>query len=272
MIKLWSELMKMDVAELLDHILTIQTETYGQFEIQQLTNFIKQHQVKRVLDIGTGQGAFLLKLSSALQDVQFCGVEHNQDFIRKAKTQKEILRAKNVEFIEATFNAEYPLEKHDLILSRYCLQHSLNPKDFNTEVSKRLQDHGAYITTDEYLFESNIDDAVWREFYESWMKCFELAGANPVIPRNITTWLSQVGFKSIENRIQIYSPATIGGDEFKSLIMCLSTVLCKIYPHVMKESLLGKLDHWFDEISVSKKVDPHVQVAYATGFKNEDLI
>lgn len=252
----------MDTSVLLSYILKVQVDAYGIFEIERLSKIIADNNVKKVLDIGTGNGYFLIKLVSDNRNVEFCGIDGNGHFLDEAKSLKKESNLNNVTFSEAVFNSDFPNDEYDLIISRFVLQHSTFPKDFIQEIYKRLNDNGVFITIDEYLFETNVNDSAWKDFYSQWIKCFNTMNCDPYVPRHITTWLNQIGFSDIKSSIQLYSPATVGGEAFKECIIGIASMLGKIYPNIMDSAFLNKLESWLDEINLSKSADPQLQISH----------
>lgn len=265
--KLFEKAMKLDTAEAFDQILKTQTKTYGVYEINRLAKLIQENDVKSVLDIGTGEGSFLLTLAKGLKGVRFTGIDHNNDFLKKALKLKDEMELKNVRFLNNFFDSNYDLTPHDLILTRFTLQHASAPQQFLDEVYKRLNDGGLFVTIDEYLFVTEIQDEVWNEFYSCWIRCFKEAGCNHLMSKEINPWLSNAGFKEVENTIQLYSPVTIGTAHFKLLVTRIAVLLNKVYPNIWDKSFLSKFEGWLDKITKTKSIDPFVPVAHVIARK-----
>ena len=259
--KLFEKAMQMETADAFDKILKTQTETYGAYEIEQLSHIIDQNEVKTVLDIGTGEGSFLFNLAKRQPDVNFVAIDHNDDFLRRAFKLKDEMALQNVRLEKAFFDCNYDFAKFDMIFARFTLQHASNPQDFLDEVFKRLTDKGIFITIDEYLFRTEIKNPVWNEFYDCWIKCFKKAGCNHLMLREINPWLKKAGFKDIKNSIQLYSPITIGSDNFKILVTRIAALLYKVYPDIWSESFFPTFEKWLGKVVVSNEVDPFIPMA-----------
>ena len=252
----------MDTSELLSYILKVQVDAYGVFEIERLNRIIADNGIKRVLDVGTGNGYFLVRLASENADVEFCGIDGNAHFLEEARSLSEEKGLSNVTLLKSVLDSSFSEDKYDLIVARFVLQHSANPKDFIQEIYKRLNDGGIFMTIDEYLFEANVDDSAWKDFYSRWLKCFNTMNCDPYIPRHISTWLHQMGFDGVRSSVHLYSPATIGGEPFKECIVGIASMLGKIYPDVMDSAFIDRLESWLDEINLSRSSDPHLQISY----------
>jgi len=228
---------------------------------------ITNNNIKSVLDIGTGEGSFLLNLAKNLPDVNFVGIDHNDDFLKRSFTLKDKMALKNVELVKAFFDGSYDLTQHDMIFTRFTLQHSSDPQTFLDEVYKRLSNGGFFITIDEYLFQTEIKDPVWNEFYDCWIRCFEKTGCNHLMSKEINPWLKRSGFKNIENSIQLYSPITIGSDNFKTLVTRIAALLYKVYPDVWRKSFFPIFEEWLDKITTSNEIDPFIPMAHVVAKK-----
>lgn len=256
----------MDTGAVLDYVLNVQNTTLGPFDIRYLSKIIQNNNYKSILDLGTGQGAFILDLVRELKDIRVLGIDQNPDFLNKA-----IHAGKdnpNVVFKLGKFDANFPLDKYDLVLSRYCLQHSSAPTEFIKEVYKRLNPGGAFVSIEEDMANANRDKSIWDQFNATWIKCFDLAGADPYIPSKAEPWFKEAGFTNIQKETQRYSPTTMGGDAFKNYLMCLATAMHKIFPQLMSQEFVNGFEKWLDDVIETKRFDPQLPVARVVGWKN----
>lgn len=265
--KLFEKAMQAKTAEAFSQILKTQAETYGVYEMDFLSTIIKNNGIKSVLDIGTGEGSFLLSLANKLPDVNFVGIDHNEDFLKRASELKDKIVSNNVHLVRAFFDKSYDTIRYDMVLARFTLQHASNPQDFLSEVYKRLNKKGVFVTIDEYLFQTEIKNPVWNEFYNCWISCFRKAGCNHLMLKEINPWLKNAGFKEVKNFIQLYSPITIGPDNFKNLVIHIAALLYKVYPHVWRESFFKIFEEWLNKIIITNEVDPFIPIAHVIAKK-----
>ena len=265
--KFFEQVLSLDKSTLFDRILKIQINTYGVLEIKKLANLIKKNEIKKVLDIGTGEGSFLINLAKDLKDIEFFGIDHNEKFLELAKKSSQKLGLKNIKFEKTFFDNKYSQEKFDLILTRFVLQHATSPKDFCSEVYSSLNNNGFFVTIDEYLFDIGIEEPVWQKFMKCWIDVFNRAGCDHVISKKIVAWLSQIGFKNIKGEKSMHSPVTMGAENFKSLVITYAVTLNKIFPGIWEESFFPEFEDWLDEINETKRVDPFIPITYITAQK-----
>lgn len=265
--KLFEKAMRLETAEAFDQILKTQTQTYGVREINSLATIIKNSGFKSVLDIGTGEGSFLFSLAQKLPDVSFVGLDHNDDFLKRATELKQKLAIKNTQLIKGFFDKNYDLKPYDMIFSRFTLQHATAPQEFLNEVHGRLNPKGIFVTIDEYLFNTEIKNPVWGEFYDCWIKCFKEAGCNHLMSKEINPWLKKAGFKHVENSVHLYSPVTIGAENFKTLVTRIAALLFKVYPHVWRASFFPVFEEWLDRVVETNETDPFIPMAHVIATK-----
>lgn len=265
--KLFEKAMQMDTAEAFDQIFKTQTETYGTLEIDRLASIIKANNINSVLDIGTGEGSFLLNLAKALGDVSFTGIDHNEDFLKKAVDLKKKMGTANVRLAQEFFDTNFAPDKYDMIFTRFTLQHASSPQEFVDAVYKRLNEKGIFITIDEYLFDTGIADPIWSEFYNCWISCFKKAGCNHLMSTEINPWLKRAGFNKIESSIQLYSPVTIGPDNFRTLVTRIAALLYKVYPEVWDESFFPRFEEWLERIVKMNEINPFIPMAHVIAKK-----
>jgi len=68
--------------------------------IKLVLQYLKENNIKKVLDIGSGAGKFCL-IGAALSDIEFTGVEHRKSFFDAAQRLKEDSNLSNANFIFA---------------------------------------------------------------------------------------------------------------------------------------------------------------------------
>ena len=173
------------------------------------------------------------------KDVEFVGIDHNEVFLKKAENLKKERGVENVSFTKAYFDKDFSKNVYDMMFARFVFQHASEPQEFVNEVYKRLNSGGFFLTIDEFLFDDGLEEPIWRKFMECWEECFRIAGPNPHLLRTEHSWLWKAGFKDIQSSIHVYSPITIGGENFKELIVTITAALYKMFPDAWKGFHLG---------------------------------
>lgn len=67
-----------------------------------VSDLIREHQCKKVLDVGSGSGKFCIVSGTNAAEVQFCGVEQRVFLTRAAKKLKNAFELPNVSFMEGS--------------------------------------------------------------------------------------------------------------------------------------------------------------------------
>ena len=58
-------------------VLVAQTESFGMLEMPIVTDLLKKREYRKVLDIGCGEGSFLLRLAKQTRGLRYVGVDHS---------------------------------------------------------------------------------------------------------------------------------------------------------------------------------------------------
>jgi SAM-dependent methyltransferase len=75
---------------------------------------LARHDVRRVLDVGSGPGKFCLAAASVCPEIDFTGIEHRPHLVEAARLAGARLRLENVRFLEGTVT-ELPWTEFDAL-------------------------------------------------------------------------------------------------------------------------------------------------------------
>ena len=103
---------------LIKTVLVAQTESLGLLEAPIVENLLARRACRRVLDIGCGEGSFLLKLARKAKGAHFLGIDHSSLAIDDALGTLRRGSWRNVEFRTAFFDPGFERAKYDAILTR----------------------------------------------------------------------------------------------------------------------------------------------------------
>ncbi len=248
----------------ISQVLEKQTESLGYFDIPFLSNELSGYKNGNVLDIGFGDGSFLLKVAEKNPDMTFLGIEQNHEFLTLAKTKLNKKQLKNVHLEQIEFNSEYD-KLHDVILTRFTLQHSSYPKEFIKNIYRSLRPSGKYICIEpifEY-YDCEPPNRIWQDYRKRMLMTFMRWKSNPNIFKQAPRWLSDCGFKSICASICINSPVTIGQQMFAEVVLSTASMLHHSYPEIWEISFLEKLEKWIE----SPSCDPYITIGHLTAMK-----
>lgn len=255
-------------SEIVNQGMKVQNRAYGVLDIPFLDNLIKSDpSVKEVLDIGTGEGSFILEVAKRNPGTSFTGIDRNGDLIEMARTQASSDTVGNAAFEPAFFDESFDRELYDLIFTRFTIEHASDPKSFIREVYDRLKPGGIFVVVDEYWLDLQFEDDVWQRFRQFMLKTYEAFKANPFIPRDLSGWLHNAGYKNVKSCLPVYSPATIGYDNFKELVLNIPVLINKFLPDTWDEEYLSELEVWLNTKVKEGKIDPAITMAHITANK-----
>jgi SAM-dependent methyltransferase len=136
-----------DLADLWSSFLSLQTELYFPWEVELMTAQSFWQEAKNVLELGSGNGAYLHKLSTRFPGKDYVGVEIRPHYVEQAKQ-----KFSGLEFREGDVeveNEEY-FGLFDVILFRLTLQHLKNPRPALQHAYKYLKSGGHVIIIESY--------------------------------------------------------------------------------------------------------------------------
>ncbi len=137
-------LQKADLAELWNYFLKGQANLYIEQEVEWLSQKDGWAKAQNILELGSGNGAYLSQLSETFKDKVFLGVEKQASYVEQSKAQ---FGRSGLAFIEgdAESNNEQYYNQFDAVLYRLTLQHLKNPK-LSLELAHQ------YLKKDGYVF------------------------------------------------------------------------------------------------------------------------
>ena len=254
----------LDRAEVVAQVLDLQTEAFGYLDVPMLSREFRDFSGGNALDIGTGDGSFLARLAEANTDIQFVGIEHNMEFLDKARSRFDGLELPNVRLKQAFFDSDYA-HKHDVILTRFTLQHSSAPQEFIRSAHRSLNLGGMFVCVEPVYayYDSEPADPMWQGFRDRMLEMYSRWKSNPNVPRQACRWFSEAGFEGVRAAINIYSPATIGQRRFQDVVLATAAMMHKNHPDICDETFLQELEEWI----VNPASDPYMSAAHVLGFK-----
>ena len=250
-------------------VLVAQTESLGTIEGPVVEDLLKKHKCRQVLDIGCGEGSFLLKIAERLKGVQFLGIDHNQLAVDDALRNVRGHMKRRVKYRTAFFDAGFDRAKYDAIMTRYTLQHSSDPNTFLKEAFARLKRKGLFVcleSLDAYT-DCHVQDPLWDRFKSSVAEIHKRVGSNDNIGKSLGSKLNAAGFRDIQVRVVLCSPSTVGIDRFRSVVQSSAELAVAFFPELFEPKLLEELKEWLSDRERMEKNDPYICSAVANGTK-----
>lgn len=255
------------VSALVDAGLKIQNSAYGILDIPFVLSALDAAGASRVLDIGTGEGSFITAVAAARPGIDFVAIDHNETLIAAAQNGQCRGGPGNIEFAHRSFDKDFDLGVFDVVLLRFCLEHAPDPQPILNDIYRRLRRGGRVVLIEEYWFDSGLGDPVWEKFRLEMLKTFNKIGADPFVPRHLARWLQSAGFASIDSKLVMYSPVTIGYQPFRDLVLGLPAVLRGLYPDTWGEPQVDELAGWLEQRVRTGAIDPFITFAHVVAIK-----
>ena len=174
-------------------------------ELAKEINFSKDS-IRKVLDLGCGNGWMANKLSEVLSNINYLGVDGAMNMIDKAKNKNP-----NNQYLCVDINNWIPSRKFDLVMSMEVLYYLDNPKDFLRKFYlEGVENEGALIIGMDH-YKENPSSLNWPEQLdvnmhtfkiEEWVDMFYKAGFSDVYYEQYNAgdnWEGTLILKAIKN-------------------------------------------------------------------------
>jgi ubiquinone/menaquinone biosynthesis C-methylase UbiE len=252
---------------LIKTVLIAQTESLGMAEMPIVEDLLKKHRCRTVLDIGCGEGSFLVRLARKLMGTHFLGIDHSQLAIDDARRKCRRLSSRNVEVKTAFFDSGFDRTEYGAIMTRYTLQHCSEPRAFVKAVFKRLRKKGIVLSLEslDAYTDCQEQDPVWERFRTSVAAIHKRVGSNDNIGKSLGSLLKAAGFRDIQVRVVLCSPSTVGVERFRSVVKASADLSFAFFPDLFHQKLLEELKEWLRDRQCLEKKDSYLCSAIANG-------
>lgn len=252
---------------LIKKVLVAQTESLGMLEAPIVEDLLKKHRCRTVLDIGCGEGSFLLLLARRLKGARFSGIDHSElavdDALRKLRGRSK----PNVKFRTAFFDPGFDRTKYDAMMTRYTLQHCSEPQPFVKAVFDRLNKKGIFLSLEslDAYTDCHEQDPVWERFRTSVAAIHKRAGSNDNIGKSLGFLFRAAGFRDIRVRVVLCSPSTVGVERFRAVVQASAEIAVAFFPDLFDRTLFEDLQEWLGDRARLQEKDPYLCSAIANG-------
>lgn len=196
-------------APVYDDTNTILYSKYGKISCENIYNYLKDKEYKKLLDIGCGTG-FLINMLTKKQDAEFTGLDLSPEMIKQAKSKN----IKNAIFVEGRSD-ELPFDDNifDIVTCSQSFHHYPETDKPMKEARRVLKQGGLYILSDTgvgpfKMLGVRLDDFLYRNFsntgdcnisyMEKTIKDMERNGFMIVKAEKVTTFIYTVIGKKIQ--------------------------------------------------------------------------
>ena len=248
-------------------VLVAQTESLGRLEAPIVAGLLKERSCRSVLDIGCGEGSFLLKIASAIKNAQFLGIDQNELAIKDALRVTKRKSVRNVNLEAAFFDETFKRNKFDAIITRYTVQHSSKPEQFVRSAYDRLRRKGIFVaieSLDDYM-DCHVHDPVWEEFQSKLDAVHERVGSNNNMGKSLGLLLSKAGFRDVRVQAVLCSPSTVGWQRFSGVVQASADLAFSFFPDIFDRRLHQDVTAWLGHRQDIEARDPYLCTALAYG-------
>ena len=258
--------LSLEQTDLLAATLKAQTRASGSVEAPRVAEILSERRCRDVLDVGTGEGSFLLEVAGRVPRARFLGIEHNAFAVRRAEARLRRSPRRNVRFETAFFDGAFARTRHDAVLTRYTLQHSSQPERFLRAVFQRLERGGTFIALEsvESGMDCHVPDPVWQEYRAALLAVHEKIGSDADIGKALGGLLRRTGFRQVRVELVITSPATVGFERFRAVVLTTAALAHTLFPGLLGRRLLTRMETWLRDRTGIERRDPYVVTALAS--------
>ena len=259
----------LEQTDLLSATLKAQTRASGSAEIPVVVRVLAARRCRDVLDIGTGEGSFLLEVARRAKGSRFLGIDHNHFAIESATSGLRKRRVQNVRFETAFFDSKFDRRKRDAILTRYTLQHCSKPGDFVRAVFDRLERRGTFVAIEsvEAYMDCHAADPAWEAYRAALLAVHAKIGSDGNVGKALGSLFRRAGFRDVQVGIVLSSPSTIGFAPFKSVVLGTTALAHSLFPDLFDLRLARRMDRWLQDQPGIERRDPYIASAIASGVK-----
>ena len=252
---------------LIRKVLVAQTASAGVAETPIVEELLKRQRRRTLLDIGCGEGSFLLRLAEKLRSTRFVGIDHSELAIADARRRLRRKALRNVTVRTAFFDRSFDRTSYDAITTRYTLQHSSEPVAFVKAVFDRLNKQGSFVSIEslDTYTDCHLPDPVWGRFRSAIAAVHQRAGSNDNLGKSLGSLLRGAGFRDIQVRAVLCSPSTIGTRRFQAVIRASADLAVSFFPDLFDRRLRVDLETWLADRRGLEERDPYLCTAIANG-------
>ncbi len=246
-------------------VLVAQTASLGLVESPIVEDLLTKRRCRTVLDIGCGEGSFLLQMARKVHGAHFVGIDHSELAVRDALRNARRRSIRNVTFRTAFFDQHFERTKYDAIMTRYTLQHSSEPKIFVKTVFDRLKKKGTFLAVEslDTYTDCHEPDPVWERFRIAVAAIHKQTGSNDSIGKSLGLLLKTAGFRDIQVCVLLCSPSTIGVKRFEAVVQTSAELAFAFFPDLFDQQLLEDIKRWLADRTRLEEKDPYLCSAVA---------
>lgn len=261
--------LSLELAEVVDNALAAQTRTYGAIDLEEVTRIFNHRNVKSVLDIGTGEGSFILKLATKNPQIAFTCLDQSEISLQKARSNGQDLGSGNVTFQRHFFDSKGVDKKYDCVFSRFLFEHVTDLEGLAEGCLKSLKPGGIFLMIDQDFLETKCvpEDPMWKRYGEGVVAVVQHIGGNLTVNRTLPKTLEKLGFKEVRSWVNQYSTVSLGERGFKEVTLATALVCHKVLPSLWTKTFVAEFNQWLSKPGQFKSKTPYHSICYVEGIR-----
>lgn len=102
-----------------------QIRTFLIFDLKLFERLILEHQLSNILDIGCGEGSFILHIAKKFPQIKIHAVETIPNLLAESKIKQDKQSIRNIYFENTIFDENFPKSECDLITARFAVEQAI---------------------------------------------------------------------------------------------------------------------------------------------------
>ncbi len=254
----------LDGSKFVEDCYVAQTKAFAPGEYLFIKEMTGRNDIRRVLDVGTGDGTFIHGLAKQLPDVSFDAIDADSKLIARASEKHG---RDNIIFRNILFDGHFPMEKYDLVHTRFAVEHMPDVKGFLAEAYKRLKEQGILLITEYYIDDLNSENETWKLFRQKEFEFYVRYGSHPRISTGLPLLLTGSGYKEIRSLFRHITPSIIGLEAFYNLVKTYAILYHNLEDQIFTEEITNRIIGYSDIAMKNHEVEDGLFVTHTTGRK-----
>lgn len=246
-----------------------QIRTFGSADLDFLGNLIHTYKIKNILDVGCGEGSFILNFAKSFPKIEIHAVENNASLISECQKHKKQTGNNNVSFQQVLFDDHFPQSSFDMITARFAVEHMQNIQNFVASVHNHLKFKGVIAITEYCVLTTGIQEPLWLEFRERELALYKHIQSHAQVSFEIPHQLQTAGFKNISSHFVQISPSTINRNDFYDLVDAYTRIYHDLDPVDWPTEFANRIFDWSKRERDHSTCDPTMWLTQTKAEKGE---
>lgn len=196
----------------------MQIRTFYSADNNFLDELVQKYAVKNLLDIGCGEGSFILNFAKKFPQLKIHAVETVPNLVKSCLNKQRNTNIQNVTFQEILFDESFPLSNFDMVTARFAVEHMQNISNFLSCAYENLKPQGIIAITEYCVLIEGLSNPIWKEFREREINLYQKIKSHAQVTFGIPYLLQKTGFHNISSHFIQISPSTVDKNDFYDLV------------------------------------------------------